>query len=382
MESAVIDRADKPNGRLGGAPALRAAAMIVLGLGALAAWWTWPRPAATSALPAEARVSAPAPSRVDPAVWFAEHVDPLIDRSQERNLAAVDAAVARLRERFTAHRAGVRPFAESVTSWGSRFAIAKRMPADWWDSLFGDDDREGAERSRVERYVMGRFRAHVMDERSVELAVQEVIQGLAEDLEANRNLLWTEVELAMHEADAPIAAPTGDFGAFQRAADMQAAAMASGWASDSLVNGVAAFAVSAAGGLLAEQAAAQVLARIGAAAASAGASTAAGAVAGGSAVAGGAGVGAGGGALGGPVGAVVGFGVGIAVGAVIDWKMTDSFRDRLEEDLLAYLDGIERSVLDGTPEQRGLVAVLDEAVENAAEAQKSAALAKWMETTR
>lgn len=373
-------RADKPNGRLGGAPALRAGAMIVLGLGSLAAWWTWPRPAPTSALPVEAPTGAMESARVDPAVWFAEHVDPLIDRSQERNLAAVDAAVARLRERFAAHRAGVRPFAESVTSWGSRFAIAKRMPADWWDKLFGEG--EGDERTRVERYVMGRFRAHVMDELSVQTAVQEAIAGLAADLEANRNLLWSEVELALHEADAPIAAPAGDFGAFQRAADMQAAAMASGWASDSLVNGVAAFAVSAAGGLLAEQAAAQVLARIGAAAASAGASTAAGAVAGGSAVAGGAGVGAGGGALGGPVGAVVGFGVGIAVGAVIDWKMTDSFRDRLEEDLLAYLDGIERSVLDGTAEQPGLVAVLDEAVQNAAEAQKSAALAKWMETAR
>lgn len=380
MESAVNDRADTPNGRLGGAPALRAAAMVVLGLGGLAAWWTWPRPTPTSALPVESSVVAPDLPRVDRAAWFAEHVEPLIDRSQERNRAAVDAAVSRLKERFAAHRAGVRPFAESVTSWGARFAIAKRMPADWWDQLFGEGD--GEERSRVERYVMGRFRAHVMDELSVQTAVHEVIAGLAADLEANRNLLWSEVELAMREADAPIAAPAGDFGAFQRAADMQAAAMASGWASDSLVNGVAAFAVSAAGGMLAEQAAAQVLARIGAAAASAGASTAAGAVAGGSAVAGGAGVGAGGGALGGPVGVVVGLGVGIAVGAVIDWKMTDSFRDRLEEELLAYLDGIERSVLEGTPEQRGLVAVLDEAVENAADAQKSAALAKWMETAR
>jgi hypothetical protein len=62
--------------------------------------------------------------------------------------------------------------------------------------------------------------------------------------------------------------------------------------------------------------------------------------------------------------------------------MTDAFRDKLERELTAYLDDLERSLLEGTADQRGLRAALDEAVRNAADAQKSAALAKWMETTR
>lgn len=373
--------ADNPTNRLGGAPAVRAGAALVLGLSVLALWWSWPDPPEGNSRPIPTAAPAPEATKVDPAIWFAERVEPLIDQSRARNEAAARAAIARLEERFDAHRAGVRPFVEDVTSWSARFAIAKRMPADWWDAVFGED--ESAKRSRVERFVMGRFRAHVMDERSLELDVQDVVASLAADLEAHRNLLWSEIELALHEADAPVAAPAGDFGAFQEAADLQAAALASEWASDSLVNGVAAFAASAAGGLIAEQAAAQVLARLGAAAASAGATTAAGAVASGSAVAGGAGVGAGGGgALGGPVGMVIGFGAGIAVGAVIDWKMTDSFREKLERELTVYLDDLERSLLEGTADQRGLRAALDEAVRNAADAQKSAALAKWTETTR
>jgi hypothetical protein len=271
----------------------------------------------------------------------------------------------------------VRPFVEDVTSWGSRFAIAKRMPGDWWRKAFGAETDRGS----VERFVLGRFRAHIMDERSVEIAIAEASNELAADLEASRNVLWTEIELALREADAPVARPAGDFGAFQRSADAHAAAIASEYATDSLVNGVATFAASAAGGLVAEQAAAAILARFGGAAAGGVVSAAGGASAGG-AIAGGAGVGAGGGALGGPVGAVIGFGAGLAVGAVIDWKMTDAFRDRLESELYTYLDELETTVLEGSGEMGGLRAALDEAVRRAAAAQKEAVLAKLTEATR
>ncbi|MBL0922710.1 MAG: hypothetical protein IBJ10_11370, partial [Phycisphaerales bacterium] len=309
--------ADKPNRRFGGAPAVRAGAALVLGLSTLVVWWT--RPPAQRPAPEPAQGAAPAPLApapgVDPVVWFEGNVDPLIERARERNRAAAREAAALLEERFDAHRAGVRPFVEEVTSWSARFSMARRMPADWWDGLFGGAGEAGGDkRSRVERFVMGRFRAHVMDERSLEIAVTEVVQGLAADLEASRNLLWTEIELAMREADAPIGAPVADFGAFQREADVRAAAMASKWAGDSLVNGVAAFAASAAGGVLAEQAAAALLSRIGVAAASAGASTAAGALAGGSAGGRGGGGGAGGGGVCGGVGGGVGPGGGVRGG--------------------------------------------------------------------
>ncbi len=362
-------RADRPSSRFGGGPALRAGGAIVLGLATLLAWWTWPEPVRAPA----ASVPSVQPVAFDADALFAERIEPLIDVSQSRNDAAADRAVEFLQDRFDGYRAGVKPFVESVTSWRARFAIARRMPGDWWSKAFGASE----ERSDVERYVMGRFRAHIMDERSVEVAIVEAANTLAADLEANRNLLWTEIELALREADAPVVTPIGDFGAFQRAADLEASAMASRFATDSLVNGIATFAAGAAGGLVAEQAAAALLARLGGAAS---VSAAAGAAASGSAVAGGAGVGAGGGALGGPVGAVIGFGAGLAVGAVIDWKMTDAFQDRLEGELHAYLDELEAAVVNGTDENKGLRAALDEAVRHAAAAQKGAVLAKLRET--
>lgn len=310
---------------------------------------------------------------VSPAEWYMGDVAPLLDRASDADRAAVDRALASLHERFNACRAGAPAFAEAVTAWGTRAGLAKRMAADSWDRAWGRiDDRSPRVQWRIEQL----FKEHVLAEGVIESALRDAGETLAHDIESRRNETWSQIAVSLRTDDAPVGAASLDFEAFERSVRQTAAALAAGRAERSVASGAATLAMSAAGGWLAEQAAAQAISRLGLSAAGAAARGAAGAAAGAAGgTAGGASAGGAAGALGGPGGAIIGFGVGLAVGVVIDWWMTEDFRDRLEGEVVAYIDALEREVIDGADGRPGLRAALLDAVEQAGRAQRDAVLA-------
>lgn len=307
-----------------------------------------------------------------------ELVEPLLSRASDRNRAATDAAIARVHERFDAFRAAAPAFADDMASWGSRLGVLRRLPSDWWRRTTGDACPEPA--SDVERYVRAKFEKHVVAPGAVEGAARDALAQFADDLGASRNLLWAEIDAALRTRDAPVPENVFDAREAERRVGAEAAALASRHAVGTLGAGVAAFAVSTAGSIAAEQLAAQVIARVGVSAAAGAGASALGASAGATGAA--AGTGATGGALAGPVGVVVGVGLGLAVGIAIDWWMTDEYKASLTAQVRERLTALETALIDGDENEPGLRAALAHAAQTMTDSQRSAALAGVEETAR
>lgn len=321
---------------------------------------------------------------------YRESLEPLLDAAAERNTRIVDRALARLHECFDGFRAGAPALAEDMASWGSRLGVLRRMPSDWWDYARGAGSGCALEApGAVATYIRGKFEKHVAPSGAVEACIEETIGQAADDLQASRNTLWGEIDLALRASDAPVRGARFDARAMEMEASRMAASLASRHTTGTLGAGLAALAVSTAGSIAVEQLTAQVVARIGVGVA---AGAAAEAVTGAGAAAAGAGTGATGGAVAGPVGVVVGVGLGLAVGFAIDWWMTDEFKSGLEKQVVARLDALEREIVEGTgalPEpggprgaEAGLRLALLEAVEALDKSQRAAALAGVQEAMR
>lgn len=375
----------------------RAPALMLAAAGALLGVWLATKPAPRSAMGvsmSDARGGAPTIRRSDDAdAVYRESLEPLLDAAAQRNQRIVDRALARLRERFDGFRAGAPALAEDMASWGSRLGVLRRMPSEWWDHATGERsgcalEAPGAP-SAVATYIRGKFEKHVAPAGAVEACIEETIGQAADDLQASRNTLWGEIDLALKASDAPVRGTRFDARAMEMEASRMAASLASRHATGTLGAGLAALAVSTAGSIAVEQLTAQVVARIGVSVA---AGAAAEAATGAGAAAAGAGTGATGGAVAGPVGVVVGVGLGLAVGFAIDWWMTDEFKSGLEKQVVAQLDALEREIVEGTgalPEpggprgpEAGLRAALLEAVEALDKSQRAAALAGVQEAMR
>ncbi len=66
-------------------------------------------------------------------------------------------------------------------------------------------------------------------------------------------------------------------------------------------------------------------------------------------------------------------GVGLVVGVIVDWWMTDRFRERLTNDLTIYINQLEAGLLDGTKSDVGLKKTLDQFIEDFSFAQSTVA---------
>jgi len=56
----------------------------------------------------------------------------------------------------------------------------------------------------------------------------------------------------------------------------------------------------------------------------------------------------------GPVGTAAGFAVGLIAGILIDYWLASELQQRISQQLEGYLTSLERSLLDGSPDQVGL----------------------------
>ncbi|TWT50789.1 hypothetical protein Pla22_35320 [Rubripirellula amarantea] len=264
------------------------------------------------------------------AAFFDESVEPQIQITDQKNREAAERCLARLRGVIAGYRSSITPFVEDLTSLSTRLGIARRMPGSWWHS----DDR-------IEVYVRNKFESHLFSQQSFSHDIASELIQFKIDVDANQNLLLSEVRAALDTSDLPdvsideyepfFAAVSSDFVAYSQ---------------DQGITSVANFATV----MVASEVGGQVFVRlVGGLLTRFAVSASLGAAASGGATVGGSTVGAGAGTLGGPVGAVVGFGVGLAVGLVIDWWMTDRFEQQLTTQMNAYLDQVEQAIMTDHP---------------------------------
>jgi hypothetical protein len=268
---------------------------------------------------------------------------PLLDKTNKQYHADADKAIGRLHEEFERFRNGVPAFADDVTSWGTRFGLVGRMTKDKWKNFWKSEADPNSE--DVKKYILDRFESHIMSRDRFQNSIDSTLSQFRDDVKASRNLLLAEMRMALTTRDLKVNFPTPDFDAFQRDFDDYVAKSVHGQGAAALENAVVALLASTAGTYAGEQLVVQIIRLLAtdvAVTAGVGAATA-----GGSSAAGGGALGGAAGWLGGPAGAAIGVGVGLAIGALIDWWLTDRFKANLTTELTAYLDNLERDMIEG-----------------------------------
>jgi len=124
--------------------------------------------------------------------FYESTIKPLIDENAQANLDAVKRCLERIDDAFGKYQRGVEPFAEDITSIGTRLGILWRMPADWW-----------YEDGRVQHYVQTKFEEHIFSEKQLNEDLRSALVSLRDELRANRSQLLTSVKLAVSESDFP-----------------------------------------------------------------------------------------------------------------------------------------------------------------------------------
>ncbi|MFK8112517.1 MAG: hypothetical protein AB8B91_09950 [Rubripirellula sp.] len=291
------------------------------------------------ALPQTRQQSAPIPQPVSSipvepardvirAAFFDSEVQPRMTETDAQNRQAAQRCVQRLRRVIRGYRDGIQPFVEDLTSLSTRFGIVRRMPGNWWK---GD--------KRVDVFVQQKFEKHFFSQQSLTSDFAAVLNEFRSEVEANQRRMLIDIRASLDTADLP-EVDLEEYETFLRsvAAELTSEPLTQG--ANSVYAGLTTLLVSEAGTYATVAIVAALLTRIGSTAAAT-------AAVGVGATAGAAATGAGGGSLVGPVGTVVGLGVGLAVGLVIDWWMTDQFKDKMDLQMNAYLDSLESTLLEG-----------------------------------
>ncbi|HZK80473.1 MAG TPA: hypothetical protein VFC46_05380 [Humisphaera sp.] len=263
--------------------------------------------------------------------FYRNEISPLLDAALRRNRQAADRAIESMHDRFNAHRAGVKPFANEVSGWVTRFGIMGRFAGDSWDHFRGNPNTNA-----VGDYIQDKFRSHILSEQSLRADVDEVLKQYREDLEASRNQLFAEIKLPLHGNQSPIVLDDKGWDRLCLDVDQRTRRLNATTPRDSVVTGLASVAGGWIGTETAEVIVVAILTRVG------------GAMAGGSATGGGVG------SFGGPAGTAIGIGVGLVVGAVIDWWTSDRLEAHVAHECDTFIDTVERQIVEGSGESPGL----------------------------
>jgi hypothetical protein len=322
---------------------------LILAGSLLALWWFAYEPAPKVAEKAPTPPSIPEPNVVVPpgmskAGFYRQDIVPLLEKSKRRNLESADQAVARLHEEFARFHTGIPDFVDDVASLGTRWHVLQGMTADKMANYWKESDDPASE--QVKQLMLSKFRSHIMSEDAIQKAVQSALGQFRDDVTANRNQFLLEAKVALSTHDVRLDFPKPALGAFQKKFDASVNQTVQAQANNSVINGVVALVGSTVAGVAGEQVVVYVIELMGSEAVGAGVEAA---TVGGSSMAGGGAIGATSGWLGGPLGAVIGVGTGLAVGAVVDWWVTDKFKAHLTEELTAYLNNLERDLIENTP---------------------------------
>jgi hypothetical protein len=317
-------------------------------------------------IPKPESLASPPPENVTE--FYRNEISPLLDAALQRNRRAADRALLSLHDRFIAHRAGVKAFADDVSGWATRFGVMQSFARDVWDQHVGGN----LSANGVGDYIQEKFRVHVLSEQSLQSDVEDVLKQYLQDLEASRNQLFAEIKLPLHGNNSPIVLDEKGWEALCLDIGQRTRQLNATTPRDSVVTGLAALAGGWVGTEAAEAVVAQVLARVGTTIAVEAAETAA--ATGGGAMAGGTASGGGVGSLGGPAGTVIGVGVGLAVGVAIDWWLSDRLQDHVSQQCDRFLDTVEHNLVEGNQQSPGLRKSFEQALKLADERQRRAVI--------
>jgi len=197
----------------------------------------------------------------------------------------------------------VKPFVEEITSLGTRFHILRDMTRDWWKD---SDD--------VNLYIADKFDDYFFNERELSQELEKVLLAFTENIQANQRRMLADARLAVAERKFPeLIVP--DYAIFEEELERRLINFGGDKGRESALHGVATLVVSAAAGS-ASQLAFGLVGRTAAMTASASSL--------------------------GPPGAAV----GLVIGVMVDYWMTDRFKDELERALITYIDSIQENLLD------------------------------------
>lgn len=265
----------------------------------------------------------------------------LLDAAEQKDMAAVQRALDSLRACFKTYGEGVDGFTDALTGWGMRSKIIYRKTV---ETVEGKD-----EHSWTAQLVREKFGEHILSDARLEADVMEIMKQFGYDMEANRNELLASLETRLNAAQLPAAARHVVLGSFRVQTRERIRDLLGRLPGQSVAVGVG----SITAGIVAEEAVRQLIRAVIAQAATriaAGAAVSGGAAAG--AVATG---GAGGTAVVPGIGTAVGLAGGLVVGAVVDWWMTDEFKEKVAAQCRQFLTTTHVALVTG---DRGLEKLL------------------------
>ena len=288
-----------------------------------------------------------------PETFFNEDVRPLLKKTADRNKGAKEDFIARIRRIFDKYEAGIKPFAEDMCSYGTRFAILMRMPGDF----LSDEEK-------VEKYVQGKLEKHIFSEDELKHDLEKAFVTLQKDLAANRNRLLSNVRAAVDNSDVPLP-QIPDIKGYEEKVRQQIKEISAEQGKRTVLSGILALAVGESSALLAEQIVVRLLTTYGttaatSAAASVGTTTTA-ATTGGTA-----------GTLGGPVGTAIGIAAGVIISIPIDMLLNAHFQNELENKMSTYMAELEEGMLHGNSGKKGLIPLVDKFTRSLNKAQRQA----------
>ncbi|MEI6394530.1 MAG: hypothetical protein WCT12_25915 [Verrucomicrobiota bacterium] len=251
----------------------------------------------------------------------------LLGQEEQRNRDAIERAKGQLATHVSDYRKGVPKFAEDLTTWGTRYAIAAASVRDWWSSS-----------NEARKVATEQFAKFVVSDKTLQQDVTGVIAQFSPDLEANRNTMLSELQEKASTAAVPCASTemgsTNIAGAFM----LEVQPLIKARATQSPIIGV----LATGGGFFVGEAATQIVTRL---LTSMAARVASGAAVRGSAVAAGVLVGGEGGTVLAPgVGTAIGITGGIIVGCAVDWWMEKRFKEKVTGECNQILADMEKAL--------------------------------------
>jgi len=257
----------------------------------------------------------------------------LLDKTHQKDMAAVQRALDSLRACFKSYGEGIPKFTDALTGWGMRAKIVYRSSV---ETIERKD-----EHSWTASLVQEKFDDHIMSDARLEADVMEIMKQFAYELEADRNELLVNLETRLNAAQLPETMKHLALANFRDQTRGRIKELLTKLPGQSVVVGIG----SITAGIVAEEAVRQLIRTVMAQAA---ARIAAGAAVSGGAAAGAAATGGvGGTAIAPGVGTAIGLAGGLIVGAVVDWWMTDEFKDKVAAECRRFLTTTQVALLTG-----------------------------------
>jgi len=307
-------------------------------------------------------------TREEVEAMYETHVAPLIETMHGQNRAAVDRILQDLQRDYQQFYAGIEPFVNDLSGYGTRFGVTGRFLSDAVRNW-----REGGQSARsLENYIAAKFERHVITEGAVRGLVQAALEQYLQETTANRNQLLVAIRQVLHTESIPLgglmdAAVVENFdkafSAMFTAVARELSINSVGYGLASLVAGELAGVACAKAAPYVASAVTQVITRLAAplaaslttsVVANVSLQTALCGLTTGGAAAKGALIGGATGTSIGPIGTAGGLIAGIAIGLVIDLWMTRHFEEKAQQDIQNLLNTLYSSLVVGGKTHQGL----------------------------